>query len=63
MANAENNELCHTIKQRKLTRAADKILARNGFFQKPDDDDSEVLVDADAIGQHGGLRPTWVGRP
>jgi hypothetical protein len=63
MANAENDQLSHTIKQRKLARAADKILARNGFFSKPDDSDEPVLVDADSIGQHGRLRPTWTGRP
>lgn len=50
-------------RQAKLSRMADKLLAKSGFFQKPEaTEDEYVPVEADSIGRNGNLRPTWQGR-
>lgn len=52
-------DFCHNRRQRKLDDAADRLLAKAGFFQPKADD--EIVLDADNIGTFG-LRPTWHGR-
>ena len=53
-------ELCDTKRQCKLVDVANALLAQVGFFLAEEWD--EVAVDADAIGTHGQLVPTWQGR-
>lgn len=58
-------DLCHTAKQRKLQNAADRLLAKSGYFAADTEQSiaqDEISVDADAIGKNGQLKPTWVGR-
>lgn len=52
----------HNIRDLRLEKAADRILAKSGFFPKREIED-DVVVDANAISAHGHLRPTWTGRP
>ncbi len=54
--NAEDE--CDTRLQRRCLRAADRILAKAGFFQKPEDEFD--VLDANCIGAHG-LKPIWHG--
>lgn len=54
---------CSTRRQRKLQDAADKFLAKSGFFSKPEASENEYEpVEAESIGSNGNLRPTWQGR-
>ena len=46
----------------KLARSATKMLAKHGFYPKRSKREESVL-EAEAIGQNGQLRATWVGRP
>lgn len=45
----------------KLERAANRKLAKSGFFPRPDNNQETPVIDAEGIGTHG-LRPTWHGR-
>lgn len=46
----------------RLEARATKLLAKHGFYPKRGKRE-ESVVEAEAIGQHGQLKATWVGRP
>lgn len=51
-----------TAHHARLERAANKLLAKAGYFTEGEQDDDEYIpVEAESIGVHG-LRPTWHGR-
>lgn len=45
----------------RLERAANRKLAKSGYFPKREINPETPLLDADSIGTHG-LKPTWHGR-
>lgn len=51
-----------TLNQAKLSAAADRLLAKAGYFTKSPEKREESVLEADAIGSNGQLRPTWQGR-
>ena len=55
----KTHEFCHNRRQAKLEDAADRLLAKAGYFQQKAEE--EIVLDADCCGTHG-LRPTWHGR-
>ena len=71
-------DFCRTAKHYKLAKAADRLLAKSGFFKKPNTTPLEFPNDptmqatydhlvgnrltSDAISPHGHLRATWTGK-
>lgn len=53
-------ELCDTKRQCRLVDVANALLTQVGFFLQ--EEREEVPVEADSIGAHGHLMPTWQGR-
>lgn len=63
MDNDTKYEFCHTVLQRKLQNAADRLLAKAGFFEEIEEFEEEyVPVNAECIGSGSGLRPVWHGK-
>jgi hypothetical protein len=69
-------DFCRTAKHYKLAKAADRLLAKSGFFKKPaaelefpNDPIMQAAYDklvgakmtSDAVSPHGHLRATWTG--
>lgn len=55
-------EFCGTRKSRELQDAADRLLAKSGFFARTNEQSEDVSLDPDAIAT-GHLRPILCGRP
>ncbi len=56
-------EALDTRRQARLYAAANRLLAKAGHFQpKAELGEEDLVVDAESIGAHGHLRPTWQGR-
>ncbi len=56
----DNRQLAHTRSQRKLARAADRLLAKAGFYDETIEEG--FGIDADMITGRSGLAPKWHGR-
>lgn len=52
---------CYTGKHKRLQDAADRLLAKDGYFSH-EVDNTPTSIDPEAITEQSRLRPTWVGR-
>lgn len=60
---AKRRKSLRSLSKAQLERVATRMLAKSGFYKKPDRNTEQNPVNADMIAAHGGLKATWIGRP